>query len=212
MADYRLLKLKSGEEIITVVSAKTSKELVINRPMQLRLATLHDPMTGDIVKENWVMRNWIPNTIDVNCTIPLDYIVYSVEPTQESIFQYELEKEREDNPPPPKKAVSPEGSSLILDQLFKQLGLDGPPEENEGKKDNPFNISPEMLNNFVMMNFTMSKDLFSKLVQDGIFEEDIPFDDFGFDEEEEPDRDSKSDDWGNKWSDWPDDLEDYLGD
>ena len=55
------------------------------------------------------------------------------------------------------------------------------------------------------------KELFAKLMEEGVFEEeDIPFDDFGFDEEEEPDRNPDSEDWGNKWSDWPDNLDDYL--
>jgi len=207
MTDYRLLKLRSGEEIIAVVSGKTSSEIKLNRPMQMRLTTLHDPLTGAIVKENWMLRNWIPNTNENDCIIPLDFIVYSLEPNDESIFQYELEKEREDNPPPPRKAVSPEGSSLVLEQLFRQLGLDLPDEENPKT---PENITPDMLNNFVMMNFTMSKQLFSKLMEEGVFEEEIPFDDFGFDEEEEPDRNPESEDWGNKWSDWPDNLDDYL--
>jgi len=207
MTDYRILKLRSGEELIAVVSGKTSQEIKLNRPMQLRLTTLHDPLTGSVVKENWTMRNWIPNSIENDCMIPLDFIVYSLEPNDESIFQYELEKEREDNPPP-KKAVSNEGSSLVLEQLFRQLGMDMPEEEDSKKNKN---ISPDKLDQFVMMNFTMSKELFSKLMEEGVFEEeDIPFDDFGFDEEEEPDRNSESEDWGNKWSDWPDNLDDYL--
>jgi len=207
MTDYRILKLRSGEELIAVVSGKTSQEIKLNRPMQLRLTTLHDPLTGSVVKENWTMRNWIPNSIENDCMIPLDFIVYSLEPNDESIFQYELEKEREDNPPP-KKAVSNEGSSLVLEQLFRQLGMDMPEEEDSKKNKN---ISPDKLDEFVMMNFTMSKELFSKLMEEGVFEEeDIPFDDFGFDEEEEPDRNSESEDWGNKWSDWPDNLDDYL--
>lgn len=208
MTDYRILKLRSGEELIAVVSGKTSQEIKLNRPMQLRLTTLHDPLTGSVVKENWTMRNWIPNTVENDCMIPLDFIVYSLEPNDESIFQYELEKEREDNPPP-KKAVSNEGSSLVLEQLFRQLGMDMPEEQDSKKNKN--NISPDKLDEFVMMNFTMSKELFSKLMEEGVFEEeDIPFDDFGFDEEEEPDRDPNSEDWGNKWSDWPDNLDDYL--
>jgi len=209
MTDYRILKLRSGEELIAVVSGKTSQEIKLNRPMQLRLTTLHDPLTGSVVKENWTMRNWIPNAVENDCMIPLDFIVYSLEPNDESIFQYELEKEREDNPPPPKKAVSNEGSSLVLEQLFRQLGMDIPEEQDTKKNKN--NISPDKLDEFVMMNFTMSKELFSKLMEEGVFdEEEIPFDDFGFDEEEEPDRNPDSEDWGNKWSDWPDNLDDYL--
>lgn len=209
MTDYRILKLRSGEEIMAVVSGKTSSEIILNRPMQLRLTTLHDPITGNIVKENWIMRNWIPNTNQNNCSIPLDYIVYSVEPNDESIFQYELEKEIEDNPPK-KKAVSSEGSSLVLEQLFKQLGLDLPPENEslEGKSPPP---NADMLQNFVMMNFTMSKEMFAKLMEEGIFDgEEIPIDDFGFDEDEDLDRDPESEDWGNQWSDWSDDINDYF--
>lgn len=208
MADYRILKLRSGEEIIAVVSGKTPNELILERPMQLRLTTMHDPLTGEVVKENWIMRNWIPNAVENNCSIPQDFVVFCQTPTEESIFQYELQKEKEDTPPPPKRAVSPEGSSLVLEQLFKQLGMDLPEE-----KDTPDNLSPDALNNlsnFVMMNFTMSKDLFAKLMQEGVFEEEIPFDDFGFDDEHDPNRSPDSEDWGNDWSDWPDDLEDYL--
>lgn len=208
MTDYRILKLRSGEEIIAVVSGKTPNELILERPMQLRLTTMHDPITGDIVKENWIMRNWIPNSVDNSCKIPQDFVVFCQTPTDESIFQYELQKEKDDTPPPPKQALSPEGSSLVLDQLFRQLGMMPPDDDGEELKN-----QKENMNDFVMMNFTMSKNLFAKLMQEGVFEEeDLPFDDFGFDEEEESDRNSDSEDWGNKWSDWPDDPTDYFKD
>lgn len=206
MTDYRILKLRSGEEIIAVVSGKTPTELVLERPMQMRLTTMHDPITGEVVKESWIMRNWIPNSVDNNCNIPQDFVVFCQTPTDDSILQYEIQKEKEDMPPPPKKAVSPEGSSMILDELFRQLGMNPPTEEENKNSKNPL----DNINDYVMMNFTMSKNLFAKLMQEGIFEEDIPFDDFGFDEEPNPDRDPGCEDWGNEWSDWPDDLEDYF--
>ena len=42
-------------------------------------------------------------------------------------------------------------------------------------------------------------------------EDEIPLDDFDFDEEEKTDRSKEEPDWGNDWSDWSGDAEDYTG-
>lgn len=67
----------------------------------------------------------------------------------------------------------------------------------------------------IIMSFAIPKNIFENLVESGILSddlEDIPLDDFGFEEVEDDERTEENEDWGNNFSDWPEDLEDYLGD
>ena len=75
-------------------------------------------------------------------------------------------------------------------------------------------ISPALGEKFEIVVIKL-KNIFENLVQSGILSddlEDIPLDDFGFEEMEDDERDEGDEDWGNNFSDWPEDLEDYLGD
>lgn len=81
-------------------------------------------------------------------------------------------------------------------------------------KDKP--KSPASEEEMIMMNFAMSKKMFEKMMEEGFFDEmglddEIPLDDFDFDEEEKTDRTKEEPDWGNDWSDWSGDAEDYTG-
>ena len=42
---YRIVKLRSGEELIAVVKNVTEKTVTVERPMQMRIATSHHPVT-----------------------------------------------------------------------------------------------------------------------------------------------------------------------
>ena len=51
MVEYKIIKLRSGEELISIVNEVSSKNIILNRPMQMKLTTLHDPISGEVKKE-----------------------------------------------------------------------------------------------------------------------------------------------------------------
>jgi hypothetical protein len=70
----------------------------------------------------------------------------------------------------------------------------------------------------VFMSFSMNHDMFKKLIEDGLLDQEMD-DNFEEDEEieahEQLERDDKhrtgsEDDFGNDWVDWSPDLRDYL--
>lgn len=52
MVEYKILKLRSGEELISIVNQVGAKKIVLDRPMQMKLTTMHDPITGEIKKRD----------------------------------------------------------------------------------------------------------------------------------------------------------------
>ena len=208
MVEYKILKLRSGEELISIVNQVGSKKVVLDRPMQMKLTTMHDPITGEIRKEMWVLRDWMNNSEELTCDIPLDFVVTTIKPNQKIIDQYESKKLKEDEIA--SLGIDPIDPNSILEDLYKQLGIDMS-TENLKDKIKPPSSEEEM----IMMNFAMSKKMFEKMMEEGFFDEmglddEIPLDDFDFDEEEKTDRTKEEPDWGNDWSDWSGDSEDYT--
>ena len=97
MVEYKIIKLRSGEELISIVNEVSSKNIILNRPMQMKLTTLHDPISGEVKKEMWILRDWMNNMSDSNSIeIPLDFVVTTIKPNQKIIDQYESKKLKED--------------------------------------------------------------------------------------------------------------------
>jgi len=205
---YRLVKLRSGEELIAVVKGVNANTVVMERPMQVRIATTHHPVTGEVLRETTVLKNWLSGTDEIECDIPRDFIVTTLVPNQKTVEKYETEKEKEDE----YKELGLDISDIneLVDKLAKQIGLPSP--------ENPENKKPPMIpgsEEVIIMSFAIPKNIFENLVESGILSddlEDIPLDDFGFEEMEDDERTEENEDWGNNFSDWPEDLEDYLGD
>jgi len=208
MVEYKILKLRSGEELISIVNQVGAKKIVLDRPMQMKLTTMHDPLTGEVKKEMWVLRDWMNNSEELTCDIPTDFVVTTITPNQKIIDQYESKKLKEDEIA--SLGIDPIDPNSILEDLYKQLGFDM--KGITGKDDPKPSASEEEM---IMMNFAMSKKMFEKMMQEGFFDEmglddEIPLDDFDFDEEEKTDRSKEEPDWGNDWSDWSGDADDYL--
>ena len=92
---YRILKLKSGEDIITRIKGQDKNKLILERPMSFVTRIIMDPYTGR-QKELTILKNWIPYTNEIQTKIPKDYIASFLTPDSEVIKLYDLEKEKED--------------------------------------------------------------------------------------------------------------------
>lgn len=92
---YKIMKLKSGEEIIARISNSNEKKITLERPMCFRSLMIQDYYGTP--KEILVMKNWIPLSVENNIDIPTDHVVSFMNPSPDAISLYEAEKEKEDS-------------------------------------------------------------------------------------------------------------------
>jgi len=230
---YRILKLRSGEEIITKINGQTKDKMIIERPMIFLHRYFTDPYGKE--RELTVLKSWMSHTTEIETKIPKDYIATFLIPDNDVIDLYDKEKEREDvgNKPPKKivdlsKPLPPKEDNNLYD-IFEDMINDFSSEmENELENGgavptedlNP-NI-PEDIRNLITFTMFMPPESLVSLVDAGLIEmEDIQnfidnlsgnninipktFDYHGDDEERQ-----KDEDFGNEWTDWSPDLKDYF--
>ena len=91
---YKIMKLRSGEEIIARIANSTDKKITVERPMCFRSLMIQDYY--GVPKEILVMKNWIPLSVENSIDIPKDHIVSFINPNPDAVSLYETEKEKED--------------------------------------------------------------------------------------------------------------------
>jgi hypothetical protein len=101
---YRILKLRSGEEIIARIRGEQEGKLILERPMVFKSVMVSSSYGTQ--KEITVLKNWLSFTDAIETKIPKDFIATYLEPDHTVVELYNLEKEKEDvNPPAPRKIV-----------------------------------------------------------------------------------------------------------
>jgi len=101
---YRILKLRSGEEIIARIRGEQEGKLILERPMVFKSVMVSSSYGTQ--KEITVLKNWLSFTNAIETKIPKDFIATYLEPDHTVVELYNLEKEKEDvNPPAPRKIV-----------------------------------------------------------------------------------------------------------
>ena len=96
-SDYKILKLRSGEEIITRIVGSKKNTLIIERPFIFRVSMMMDHRGQR--REITILRNWIQNSNEIKTSIPKDHIVNFQTPDDKTVQLYTLEMEREDTQP-----------------------------------------------------------------------------------------------------------------
>ena len=189
MSAYRILKLRSGESVITKIVGKKNGRLIVENPMLMNISSLSDPWSG-VRKEVLTLQNWLEYSDQKQIAIPEDWIALFLTPDSQAVRLYETEIKQ---------------SEISLEDLMKKQ------KEQMDKMKDLTDISQ------IMMSFAMDENMFKKLVEEGILEdieEGMEFDglDGSHDELEinEPPRSGDEDDHGNHWRDWSPDLRDYL--
>jgi len=189
MSAYRILKLRSGESVITKIVGKKNGRLIIENPMLMSITSMSDPWSG-IRKEVLTLQNWLEYSDQKQIEIPLDWIALFLTPDSQAVRLYETEIKQ---------------SEISLEDLMKKQ------KEQMDKMKDLTDISQ------IMMSFAMDENMFKKLVEEGILEdmeEEMLLDglDGSHDDLEinEPPRSGDEEDRGNHWRDWSPDLRDYL--
>lgn len=121
---YRILKLRSGEEIIARIRGEKQGKLILERPMIFKSIMVSSPHGTQ--KEITVLKNWLSFTDAIETKIPKDFIATYLEPDNTVVELYDMEKEKEDvNPPEPKKIID----AKDIDKKNKNMKLPPMPGE-----------------------------------------------------------------------------------
>jgi len=189
MAAHKILKLRSGESIITKIVGKKSGRLMLENPMLMKVTTVTDPFYG-IRREILTLSNWLEYTKSTKIAIPEDWIALFLVPDDQAMKLYQAEVDR------------PE---ISMEDVLKQQ------KEQMEKMQEQMDISQ------IMMSFAIDENMFKKLVEEGILEEGMEFEDMmdvdGSHEDleiQEPPRKGDEEDFGNHWRDWSPDIREYL--
>ena len=233
---YRILKLKSGEQIIAKLKGEERGKIIIERPMVFMTRFMMDPYSGR-ERELTVLKNWLSHTNEIQTSLPKDYIATYLVPDNDVMELYILEKEKED--------VQPKNPSItnLTEMMKKDLGSemksieDMLPEDFENLIDmmrDAVQENPELLDdieemehndmlppkskNFITMSMFLPPEALLSLVDAGLIDVDDVNDlienlngkvkrtEYTGDDEKR----QKEEDFGNRWTDWSPDLNDYL--
>jgi len=188
---YRILKLRSGEEIITRITGKQKGKMTLERPMVFRVMMMHDGLGRP--REVTVLRNWTPNTNDLHTKIPEDHIATFMNPSDEAVKLYELEKDQEDRvdstvvghpikPPNNPDMMSMLDSLIRLKEDLEDMDLDDEKEDllnSLEPSDDDLDIiddedKDELMNDDMMNMITMTMffppELLSKMMNEGLID------------------------------------------
>lgn len=190
-AEFVLLKLRSGDEIVARKSGTSPQGLSLSRPLQLQRSTMLDPHTGEIKRNICVLRDWLEFTTSVDCNIPHDFIIVQSKASPDLIKRYMRELNALDTPskgkpvPPAPPTTSP-AVEKKMEEFFRNMGLPSPPSTNsnpQGLPENPFSgMMGDLPQDRVTVNISMPMDAFLSLAMNlPLFEmgQDGPMDEFG---------------------------------
>ena len=211
---YRIIKLKSGDDVITRIKGREGDKLIIEKPMIFKSNIVND-LTG-IPKEVTILQKWSKYAKNMDVKIPVDYIISYLTPIEEAVHLYNLEKNRDEKeaqirkqtPPTasnPHDGNAPASSDIIrklLDDIMDFKSMQGPGDQSFKFIGSDKDLE-EMLDNFqIDINFFAGDmgDLFEHM--------DMPHEEIN--EAEYTGVDINHPDYGNRWTDWDSDLNDYL--
>ena len=190
MSQYRIMKLRSGETVISQITASTKHNLTLHRPMEVHFPQFVDPF-GNSKKGTPVMKNYLAGSETPDITIPSDYVAAFLPPTREMVFLYEKEKKFEDNPSLRNKEqeeLPPLGDTAsMLETLF---GVN--PKKEESKE------TPDP--NQISVNIKIPPAIWMSMLANGILDQM---------EDDWTPPDDRGDDFGTDYEDWSPDPRDY---
>ena len=184
----RLLKLRSGEEVLCLLAGENESTIHVLRPMVIKSHMTYD--TFGVTREITVLRNWLEFTEAEEVDIPKDHIATILKPSDSTVNLYQNSIRKEEKT---KKAVEEAQKQLdeilgdedTFNQMLKDLVGEDSPDDKEKPKDNlpkhpmmPFPFGTG--SNSVGMYFSIPPNLFEDLLENGLLDFDAfmgPMDD-----------------------------------
>lgn len=185
---FRLLKLRSGEDVVAKMVNNRKDSILIDRPMIMKVMHYVDNMGGK--RESIVLYDWLKATDQNRIMVPKNHILLISGLNPDVERAYEIQKKYDDAPyiinkpqppsvPPPSSAknIPPFDIQNLLDSINEQMKLS--------------RIKREDLENMDI----------EEILEEMEDEEEITVID---------DDRTNSDEYGTSYSDWSPDPEDYL--
>ena len=222
---YRILKLRSGEELIAELSGESNNKLILERPMIFKSIVIPDPFGRQ--KEITILKNWLSHTNEIQTKIPKDFIATYLTPDNDVVELYNLEKEKQDTDSNPKRKIidvkkdnefpkkprkmddmSPEDLNDFLNRVKQEL------DENPDAFEDEQMLMPSDMKNFITMSIFLPPEALLSLVDAGLLDiEDVNalIDSLRDNNYKGNDKERQSEeDFGMDWKDWSPDPDDYL--
>jgi hypothetical protein len=97
--NIRILRLKTGEQLITRISSSNQEKLYLHRPMRINTVIMGDPSdhSGESRREIVFLNNWVEFAETDSIAIPKDIIFAILPPNKETVKAYELQQIKEDS-------------------------------------------------------------------------------------------------------------------
>tara|TARA_Y100000034_G_C6876405_1_gene400898 strand:- start:636 stop:1313 length:678 start_codon:yes stop_codon:yes gene_type:complete len=214
--NYRILKLRSGADVIANIVGGSKKTVVVHKPMEMKVASFISP-DGQDRKNILCMKDWLEYTNKSEISIPKDWIAFFLNPDEDVIKLYEIEKKRMESGP-----IAP-----------REIGLQEEFEEEELANDEEDSIMDRMKidPNSIIASFAIPPGIFMAMIAQGLLssqhessEGEELSDEFleslfsdineinmrNHNNIEEEDDDELG--FGNRWKDWSPDPDDYTSD
>lgn len=194
---YKLLKLNTGEELITKIIKKENGKVFMENPMTFRSTIMSDPYSGG-QKEITILKDWIGYTSENTVEIPENIIISSTNPIEAAIELYEKEKEKKVNNTDKKQEIK------NIDEINKEMLKDLQNMIDQISNDDdmepptlPFGFNPESF-----------KKIMDSISNEYEYELDFTFPSEEI-SEETTETETNHPDYGNRWTDWSSDTRKY---
>ena len=92
---FRILKLKSGEDIVAQLTQNKKDSITVDRPMVMKVMHYVEPMSG-MKKESIVLYDWMRACIPNKVTIEKTHILGIFDADPEILKAYEIQKKLDD--------------------------------------------------------------------------------------------------------------------
>ena len=176
--EYKVIKLKSGEELIAEVADSNSEKIKLIKPMIFKTMFVSDQNGNP--KEGVFLKNWLAFGSQTETTIPSDFIATMLEPTTEVMTYYISEKEKQDigytkSPIPEQKQEKTNSPKNIqeyekmiedmFENIFEDLDLDQKLTEiNKKSKKMP------KAEHIIHMNMMFSPEALAHMINEGMID------------------------------------------
>jgi len=186
-SELRVFKLRSGEEIIAKICAKSRGKITVERPMRINYSVVADHFSG-VKKSVIYFTDWLGGATELSVDIPKDFILMELTPDPDMERLYTTQKNAQDEMrnPPKNEQKFPDLDNLPipsdeelnkLDALMEAMGLVDPKDNPEGKNKKPeisipptFPFPPSPPQRGVVFTVSVPSDLVNEWVQSGIMD------------------------------------------
>lgn len=201
-SSYRVLKLKSGEEIIAKIKGKKEGKVILEKPMIFKTTTRTD-MFGHS-KEITFLKNWLSNSSSDIAAISENFIISWLVPSRDvtRLYDMEINDKRSKKPKSNKEMTDPYHTKDVLDKILEELqNLDDASTENS-----PFNPF-DMEDKFVFMHMMLPPEIVKEMFEEGLLDFDIEENlssnmSKEINDDQYTGEQTKDPDYGNRWTDW----------